>query len=78
MAGSRGRYPPEYKEQIVELVTGSSRRRGSSTPLLTPYANIALAGEDTRGYRLGWQVKVGPSLSITLENAFGDRAGMSA
>ena len=45
--------------------------------LMTPYANIALAGEDTRAYRLGWQVKVGPSLSIALENAFGDRTGTS-
>ena len=28
MAGSRGRYPPEYKEQIVELVR-SGRSAGS-------------------------------------------------
>ena len=31
MAGSRGRYPPEYKEQIVELVR-SGRSAGSLAP----------------------------------------------
>ena len=44
---------------------------------MSPYADISLAGEDTRAYRLGWRVKFGPSTSIALENIFGDRDGRS-
>ena len=43
--------------------------------LMTPYAIVALAGDDARAYRLGWSVKVGPSLTIGIENALGRRTG---
>ena len=40
---------------------------------MSPCADISLAGEDTRAYRLGWRVSFGPSTSIALENTFGQR-----
>ena len=46
--------------------------------VVTPFANILLAGGETPGYRLGWRVRVGPSFRLSLENTFGgDRRGSS-
>ena len=35
--------------------------------LLTPYGRFALAGEGSRGYRIGSRFAIGPSLSLSLE-----------
>ncbi len=43
--------------------------------MMSPYAVVSLAGEDTRAYRLGWRVQLGPVTSISVEHMFGGRAG---
>ncbi len=35
--------------------------------LVTPYADLSLAGEEARRYRLGGRFEVGPSFSVSLE-----------
>lgn len=39
--------------------------------LVTPFANISVAGGQTPSYRLGWRLKVGPSFRLSLENTIG-------
>ena len=47
MAGSRGRYPPEYKEQIVELVR-SGRSPGSLAREFEPRSRRSGTGSSRR------------------------------